>query len=437
MYTTASLSQPVIIQYFTYTTGLGDFFFTTSSSGAGTMSRLDSRGGSDYIGLAKTTSWTHWNCPSSSITASKNTWYQWSIIADGSEVADYYSTSFNYNSLGTVINSLSSTYTDSCGGGTETYANNGNYIGLVGDGLGSSYVTYWQGIIVRAYPPNGVMPSISFGTPESITGIPNLAITPNPITYGGTSTITASGNPNTDTIELFMNGNLIGGPATGNIIYTFNSLKVGYGPGSYTFNAYDENSLKSNIGTLTVNKATPIISLPNFPQPFIYNGSSATITASLSSINNQLTGNIYINNTFLTSFTTSTSFTETNPNNYTVVANTIGNANYTAASVSNTLIICPQVSPLPSNIVAYSCIILNNSQATATSNPFQQLVNISEASFPNYIAYNNNFANFEFFYQNGTIIPAWIESNSSGTLHVWLKIKSIPCLLYTSPSPRD
>jgi len=162
MYTTASLSQPVIIQYFTYTTGLGDFFFTTSSSGAGTMSRLDSRGGSDYIGLAETASWTSWHCPESGITASPNTWYQWSIIVDGNEVADYYSTSFNYGSLGTVINPLSSTYTDGCGGGTETYVNNGNYIGLVGDALGSSYVTYWQGIIVRAYPPNGVMPSVSF-----------------------------------------------------------------------------------------------------------------------------------------------------------------------------------------------------------------------------------------------------------------------------------
>jgi hypothetical protein len=267
------------------------------------------------------------------------------------------------------------------------------------------------------------MPSVSFGV---VNGPPNLTINPASITYGSTSTITASGNPSTDTIELFMNGNLIAGPTTGTITYTFNTLLPGNGAGSYTFNAYDENSLKSNIGTLTVNKATPTISLPNFPKNFIYDGSSATITASISSINNQLIGNIYVNNTFLKSFTTSTSFTETNPNNYTVVANTIGNANYTSATVSNTLIICPQVSPLPSNIIASSCIILNNSQTVATPNPFQQLVNITESSFGNYIVYNNNFANFEFFYQNGTIIPAWIESNSSGILHVWLKTKGIP-----------
>ncbi|MGC8571822.1 MAG: hypothetical protein ACP5LH_00875 [Candidatus Micrarchaeia archaeon] len=424
MYTTASLNNPIIIQYFTYTTGLGDFFFTTSSSGAGTMSRLDSRGGY-YIGLAKTASWTSWDGPNSGKTASAKTWYQWSIIVNGTEVADYYSTTFNYNSLGTVINPLSNTYTDS--GGTETYTNNGNYIGIIGDALGSSYITYWQGIIVRAYPPNGIMPSASFGN-IIINEVATLTITPNPITYGSTSTVTASANPNTDTIELFMNGNLVAGPSTGTLTYTFNSLSAGNGVGSYTFNAFDENSLKSSIETLIVNKATPSISLPNFPQSFIYTGSPVTINANIVSYNNQLLGNIYVNNTFIKSFNSITSFTEVNPNNYTVVANTIGDANYTSATATNTFIICPQVSNLPTSINAYSCIILNNSQTTATPNQFQQIINITESKFGNYITYNNNFANFEFFYANGTIIPAWIESNSSGILHIWIKTKSIPAL---------
>ncbi|MGC8580659.1 MAG: hypothetical protein ACP5MB_11500, partial [bacterium] len=98
-----------------------------------------------------------------------------------------------------------------------------------------------QWLRTRAYPPSGVMPSVSFSTPVSARR-PNLAVSPNPIIYGSTSTVTASGNPNTDTIELFMNGNLVGGPATGTITYTFNSLLPGNGAGSYTFNAFDENS---------------------------------------------------------------------------------------------------------------------------------------------------------------------------------------------------
>jgi flagellin-like protein len=167
MYTSTSLGTSVIIQYYAYTTGLGDFFFTSNSAGAGTIARLDSRGGGNYIGLAKSASWTSWNCPSSGVTASANTWYQWSLVVAGSSVADYFGTSFGYGNLGTAVNALSTTYTDGCGGGTETYANNGNYLGLIGDGLGSSYITYWNGVVVRAYPPNGVMPSVSLGSTGS------------------------------------------------------------------------------------------------------------------------------------------------------------------------------------------------------------------------------------------------------------------------------
>jgi len=167
MYTAATLNSSIIIQYYAYTTGLGDFFFTTNSAGAGTTARLDSRGAGDYIGLAKSASWTSWNCPSSGVTASPNTWYQWSLVVAGNGVADYFGTTFGYGNLGTIINALSPTYSDACGGGTETYANNGNYLGLVGDGLGSSFITYWNGILVRAYPPNGVMPSASLGSTGS------------------------------------------------------------------------------------------------------------------------------------------------------------------------------------------------------------------------------------------------------------------------------
>ncbi|MCL4373247.1 hypothetical protein M1367_00005, partial [Candidatus Marsarchaeota archaeon] len=54
------------------------------------------------------------------------------------------------------------------------------------------------------------------------------------------------------------------------------------------------------------------------------------------------------------------------------------------------------------------------------------MVNITESTYSSYIAYNGNLANFEYFYSNGTIIPAWIESNSSGKLITWVKTISIP-----------
>jgi len=77
---------------------------------------------------------------------------------------------------------------------------------------------------------------------------------------------------------------------------------------------------------------------------------------------------------------------------------------------------------IPSGIVAYVPITLSNSQSSATPSPFQQMIQINEGNYANYIAYNGNFANFEFFTQSGSVLPAWIESNNSGTLTVWINL---------------
>jgi len=77
--------------------------------------------------------------------------------------------------------------------------------------------------------------------------------------------------------------------------------------------------------------------------------------------------------------------------------------------------------------VVSGTIILYNSQSVNTASPFQQMIQINESQFKNQIIYNNNFANFEFIYPNGTVIPAWIESNQSGNLTIWVKLaKAIP-----------
>jgi len=54
------------------------------------------------------------------------------------------------------------------------------------------------------------------------------------------------------------------------------------------------------------------------------------------------------------------------------------------------------------------------------------MINITESNYASYLTYNGNIANFKFSYADGSIIPAWIESNNSGKLIVWLKLNSIP-----------
>ena len=77
---------------------------------------------------------------------------------------------------------------------------------------------------------------------------------------------------------------------------------------------------------------------------------------------------------------------------------------------------------IPSGIAYYANVVITNSQSSATPAPFQQEVQIPESDYSNYISYNGVSANFEFFSSSGSVIPAWIESNSSGTLTAWLNI---------------
>jgi len=69
---------------------------------------------------------------------------------------------------------------------------------------------------------------------------------------------------------------------------------------------------------------------------------------------------------------------------------------------------------------------ITNTQNIPTSNPFQELFIINENNYKGLIIYNGSFANFEFIFSNGQVIPAWIEMNNSGNILVWLKLPSIP-----------
>jgi len=80
---------------------------------------------------------------------------------------------------------------------------------------------------------------------------------------------------------------------------------------------------------------------------------------------------------------------------------------------------------IPSGIVKQFEINVSNNQSIATPNPIQVPIKINKTYYSSYLVYNGSFANFEFYYVNGTIIPAWIESSNTTTILVWLKLYSI------------
>jgi len=79
-------------------------------------------------------------------------------------------------------------------------------------------------------------------------------------------------------------------------------------------------------------------------------------------------------------------------------------------------------------------ITLYNSQNISTSSPFQQLIylnikqinqDMSTLNNNARLIYNYSFANFEFSYSSGQIIPSWVQTNNSGVLVIWLKVSVI------------
>lgn len=153
LYTQISgLAENVVVTFWTYTTGLGNVYFLASSAGAGQMGRFDSRGGGDYSGLATTTTWTSWTAPGAGLDESKDKWYKYDIVINGTEASSYIGASTNnLGTLGSLANLL-------------TVSDDGNYLGIVGDALGGTYISYWNGIIIRLLPPDAVAPSVSFGS---------------------------------------------------------------------------------------------------------------------------------------------------------------------------------------------------------------------------------------------------------------------------------
>jgi len=85
-----------------------------------------------------------------------------------------------------------------------------------------------------------------------------------------------------------------------------------------------------------------------------------------------------------------------------------------------------QPSTLPNAIVAYLSITVSNAKATAEA-PEQEMITVNSSAYSSYEA--PNLQNVEFFYQNGTIIPSWLETNASSSSTdsaYWLNMVRIP-----------
>ena len=122
IYTNTGLSSfkgTKIVFTVSVTGGCPDIFFGCNSSGAGTMYRCETRGGSNRVGFANTTAWTSWSAPSNSVSYAfpQNAWTTVTIVVNSVGVASWY---------------LNDVPQDT--GYNFTINDKGGYIGFVNDG---------------------------------------------------------------------------------------------------------------------------------------------------------------------------------------------------------------------------------------------------------------------------------------------------------------
>jgi hypothetical protein len=134
------------------------------------MDRLETRGIPTGGGLSNATSYADWGCPWTGESQSANTWYMEEVEnIGGTKGGAWYSSTLSYEGPLTTLDALATTIPNGnnnagCASPDSNFnwASNfgGSYFGV----QGYSDVTYLNGLLVRTYPPNGVMPTFSLGT---------------------------------------------------------------------------------------------------------------------------------------------------------------------------------------------------------------------------------------------------------------------------------
>jgi hypothetical protein len=201
-------------------------------------------------------------------------------------------------------------------------------IGIIGEqGTASPPIGPIYYFRTRAYPPSGVMPSVTFGAVATVptniilylNGVEDANAT---ITYGTQSNFTATIN-NGQFISLYVNGTKVAGLSKGTATYLAN-----LSAGLYKVIASTNTSVVANKTYYeTINKATPTISFTTSPNVnYTYNGTGVTWTLSVTSINSQVSGTLSVNNVAESSPYTSTAAAGA----YIGWFNTTSNQNYTA-----------------------------------------------------------------------------------------------------------
>ncbi len=306
---------------------------------------------------------------------------------------------------------------------------------------------------LRTNPPNRVNPTVTFGNGQALVAV---TFGSNPITYGATTSVTATCAESSDTcaVQAPLGTNLCTG--TGTCTYNLPQTPAA---GTYTYYANDLTTNNNNAGILTVNQASAILSWTNQCASYIAvfgTPNPCTTTAQLPSVSNQLIGNLYLNSALVGSTSSSNdmvsnSLSTNNVGTYVYTFNTLGNGNYISNSISytteiyNPATICGTLpSALAISTQYCQSIPIQNTQSTALASNTQIMIPYNSLAYTSYLA--SNMMNIYIYNSiSGATAPAWIEGNilnegqtanlnTAANVIIWVKIPDAIAASSTDPN---
>ncbi len=212
---------------------------------------------------------------------------------------------------------------------------------LVGVPMGSNSSVKFYFIRQRVMPPDGAMPDASFGILRPVSGSVILSMQSTSVSYGSSEIVSAFGGIG-ESVELFMNGNMVAGPSRGSVSYALPIISAG----NYSIVAINLKTKKTAAQTLTVRRTLPPIVISGVPRSFNYNGISASAYVTLYTPGNQITANVYLDGNLISAFATNAVVT-VGPGvaMHLITVNTTQSANYIAAEKEDIVNIYPNGTP--------------------------------------------------------------------------------------------
>jgi hypothetical protein len=216
----------------------------------------------------------------------------------------------------------------------ENSSLSGGYVGYFTFAYSTGNAQLIHYSFIRDYPPNGVMPKAIFNSTQPTANQRINSFTANNRIYGNPEdfNFVFESVPNSLPWKILLKTQTLLNGTTSSInnSETYNTYLPA---GTYNVELDVNNGEYKANTTFTISKAIPSLLL-SVPSNFTYNGTAGKVSFTGSTYNSQLPFNIYKNGILINTTNGVFSSSFASAGLYNITANTLGNNNYTSASIS-------------------------------------------------------------------------------------------------------